>query len=392
MNKILVMDGQTIAALAIIRSLGEKGFEIHCGEDFRYNLSSFSKYVKKAVVYPSPVTRPDQFCDFVLNLTKQERYNLIIPVADDTTLLLSKYKEKFLRYTKLYLADFSAVSKLGNKGEAIKIAQKLSIPVPATYFPEDTGIEEIKNRVKYPVLIRPRISSGSRGIKYVSSRSKFDIAYKQVENEYGNPIVQEYISHDGGHYSIGVLFDRDSKPVAIHVYKELKQYPLQGGTAAVAVSIKKERWVDYFLEILRSMKWVGPAHMDVLYDSASNTPRLLEINPRFWMSLNLSVKAGVDFPYLLYKLTNESKFSPVSLYKEGLIYRWIFPNEILWLTQTSRKREGFKEFINFWDKNTCYGDLSLDDPMPVIGIIHQSIHFLSNSDKRKMIFRRGWSL
>ncbi len=35
-------------------------------------------------------------------------------------------------------------------------------------------------------------------------------------------------------------------------------------------------------------------------DPRDNTPKLMEINPRFWGSLALAIESGVNFPYLLY--------------------------------------------------------------------------------------------
>lgn len=392
MSKILVTDGRSLASLAIIRSLGEKGFEIHCGEDFKGSISSFSKYVKKKIVYPSAEKKPDEFVDFLLNLTKKEKYSMIIPVRDETTLLLSRNKNEFLEYTNIHLADFDVISKFRDKGETVKLAIKYGIPVPETYFPEDTGIQEIKNSVKYPVLIRARISSGARGIKYVNSPSEFEKAYQEVKSEYGEPMIQEYISHDGGHYSIGTLFDNDSKPIAIHVYKETKQYPINGGPAVNAITVKRERWVDDILQILKKVGWIGPAHIDVLYDTSSNTHMLLEVNPRFWMSLNLSIKSGVDVPHLLYQLSAGKNISKINSYEVGFKYRWIFPYEILWLMKSPNKIQGIKEFFKFWEKNVCDGNLSIRDPLPFIGVLVQIINFISNSEKRKFIFKRGWSV
>lgn len=392
MSKILVTDGRSLASLAIIRTLGEKGFEIHCGEDFKGSVSSFSKYVKKSFVYPSAQNQPNEFVDFLLNLTKKEKYSMIIPVRDETTLLLSKNKSEFLEYTNLYLADFDVISKFRDKGDTVKLANKYGIPVPETYFPEDTCIQEIKNSVKYPVLIRARISSGSRGIKYVNFPSEFEDAYQEIKSEYGEPMIQEYISHDGGHYSIGTLFDNNSEPIAIHVYKETKQYPINGGPAVNAITVKKEQWVDDILQILKTVGWIGPAHMDVLFDTSSNTYRLLEVNPRFWMSLNLSIKSGVDIPYLLYQLSAGQNISKINSYKVGFKYRWVFPYEILWLMKYPNKIHGIKDLFKFWEKNVCDGNLSIRDPLPLIGVLVQIATFMFNSEKRKFIFKRGWSV
>ncbi len=392
MSKVFITDGRSLATLAIARSLGEKGFEVDCGENFYYNITFFSKYIGKKIIYPSPEQDPDRFIDKMLNIVKEDQYDIVIPVRDDTTSLLSKHKDEFSKYTKLYLSNHESIKKLRDKGETIKLARKCKVPVPETYFPEDTKVEEIKKSVKYPALIRPRISSGARGICYVESAEEFDGSYHKVKDEYGEPIIQEYVSHDGGHFSIGALFNEASELMAVHVYKELKQYPINGGPAVTAISVPKEGWVDTMLQILKEANWVGPAHMDVLYDPLSNEPKLLEVNPRFWMSLNLSIKSGVDFPYLICKLARGEQVTPVDSYKVGLKYRWVLPNEILWMLQTPNKVQGIKEFINFWNNETCYGELALKDPLPIVGILLQSINYALDSDRRKSILGRGWAL
>ena len=135
---------------------------------------------------------------------------------------------------------------------------------------------------------------------------------------------------------------------------------------------------------LKENHWVGPVHMDILYDINANVPRLLEINPRFWMSLNLSIRSGVDFPYLLYQEAIGKNENPVQNYQTGIKYRWIIPNEILWLFQTENKFQGLLELLNFRDK------YDKDDLKPLFGVFLQGLFFLTNSKKRKFIFERGW--
>jgi hypothetical protein len=55
------------------------------------------------------------------------------------------------------------------------------------------------------------------------------------------------------------------------------------------------------------------------------------------------------------------------------------------------KIQGLKDFFKFWEKNVCDGNLSLKDPLPFIGVLVQSMTFMSDPEKRKFIFKRGWS-
>jgi predicted ATP-grasp superfamily ATP-dependent carboligase len=57
--------------------------------------------------------------------------------------------------------------------------------------------------------------------------------------------------------------------------------------------------------------------------SSDGTPYLMEINGRFWGSLQLAIDAGVDFPYLLYQLAIGLPVAPVEQYKIGVKSRWL---------------------------------------------------------------------
>lgn len=68
------------------------------------------------------------------------------------------------------------------------------------------------------------------------------------------------------------------------------------------------------------------------------TPYLMEINTRFWGSLQLAIDAGVDFPYLLYQLACGEKPEPVVRYKSGIRLRWLLGDlDSLYLTLRDRQ-------------------------------------------------------
>ena len=57
-------------------------------------------------------------------------------------------------------------------------------------------------------------------------------------------------------------------------------------------------------------------------DIQENVFKLMEINGRFWGSLQLAILSGVDFPYLLYKLAIGSYPETHSEYRVGVLSRW----------------------------------------------------------------------
>ena len=58
------------------------------------------------------------------------------------------------------------------------------------------------------------------------------------------------------------------------------------------------------------------------WDAEENRPKLIEVNARFWGSLNLAIRAGVDFPFLLYRLALGERVEGPAEYRIGLKSRW----------------------------------------------------------------------
>jgi predicted ATP-grasp superfamily ATP-dependent carboligase len=388
MVKILVLDGRSLASLAIVRSLGKKGFEIQCGEEFGQNLTRFSKYVKKSWIYPSPSSRPDAFIEEIKRITLREKFDMIIPVRDDTTLIIAKHARDLSQITNLYIADYDAIKLLQDKAETIRIAHRCGVPHPLTYFPEETDLKEILKNLRTPFLIRARISSGSRGIAFVRKKEDFFEQYESVKRDFGEPMIQEYVQKKS-YCTACVLLDHQSEEVASFAYERVKEYPLSGGPTVVGVSCSNDEVIGYAKSLLKSIGWKGVAEVEFIIDQ-QGIPKLLEVNPRFWMPLNLAIQSGVDFPYLLYQLAMKNPVTGTESYTIPMKYRWVIPNEILWALSSPQKKQAFRELLAIHEKNVCFGELSWKDPLPVIGVFAQALHFLMDKRQRQSFLNRGW--
>jgi predicted ATP-grasp superfamily ATP-dependent carboligase len=387
-GKILVTDGRSLAALAIARSFGEKGFEVHCGEEFSLNVTSFSKYVKKTWIYPSPESQPESFIEEIKNITAKEKFDMIIPVRDAATLLIAKHADDLSEITNVFSAEYDLIETLQDKGKTIRLAERYGIPHPKTFFPEDGGIKNVAATFKTPFLIRARISSGSRGIAYVRSLSEFEQQYESIKKAFGEPIIQEYVQKQS-YCTACVLLDHNSREVAAFTYERVKEYPISGGPTVVGISCDNPQVKAYALQLLQSLKWKGVAEVEFIIDK-DGIPKLLEVNPRYWMPLKLALRSGVDFPYLQYQLATGKKIDKVLEYQLGVKYRWMLPNEILWLFQTKNKAQGLLDLLQFREKDTCHATYNKEDLKPLFGIFAQGLYFLAHSEKRKFMFKRGW--
>ena len=107
--------------------------------------------------------------------------------------------------------------------------------------------------------------------------------------------------------------------------------------------------------------------------------KLMEINPKFWGSLELSLKAGVNFPYLDYLMALNKKLPRFKGYRTDIYFRWILPYDKLWVKFSSKEK--VKEF-KMWEKNkTIYKNIYFDDPLVnVFNVVHYFYKLLK--DKR----------
>jgi predicted ATP-grasp superfamily ATP-dependent carboligase len=84
--------------------------------------------------------------------------------------------------------------------------------------------------------------------------------------------------------------------------------------------------------LLEKAGWHGVAMVEFKV-TREGAPFLMEINTRFWGSLQLAIDAGVDFPLLLYRLACDEQPASVDNYITGKRLRWLLGDlDSLYLT------------------------------------------------------------
>jgi len=382
-NKVLVLDGMWNKTLAAVRSLGQRGFHVTAGEWTRFATALFSRYCSRRVVYPSPVLAPEKFLDWLIAEIRTNSYDMVLPAELSTQMLLAKNRSDIERYTRFPFADHDQTSHVQDKAWLMRYAIENGIPCPGTLFPESVrSVEAMREEVAYPAVIKPRVSSGSRGIVYVKSPDDLVASYRTVHRKYPDPVIQEYIP-SGGAYGVGALLNFNSEPRASFVYRRLREYPVSGGPSTLRESVRNEEIRSLALDILKSLKWTGIAMVEFRVDSRDGRPKLLEINPRLWGSLWLAIRSGVDFPYLLYKMAVDGDVEPLHDYRPGVKCRWLIPGEFMHFLHNPRR---FRLDPGFFSGDAEDDILSFDDPLPTVGRISSLFPLIYRREMREILF------
>ena len=394
MKSVLVTDGHFRKTLAVVRSLGRRGIPVAVGERTFLNTSIFSKYCTRRLIYPSPRRSPDQFIEFLLREIKKNPYDCLFPMEEETLLLLAKYHSEISPYTYLLSPDLKKIEFVRDKRNLMQFAEAHGIPTPKTFYHppslspspsmEEGGVEGIP----IPAVIKPRISSGSFGIIYVRKSEDLICSYQDVHKRYPFPIIQEWIPDGGGTFGLAALFDEASNMKAVFVHKKLRMYPIQGGPSTLREGVEHPQIMELGLSLLKSLNWVGIGMVEFKVDPRDGIPKLMELNPRFWGSLQLAIVSGVDFPYLILRMARKESFSPVLHYEVGKRCRWLLFGDILHFINNPHRFHLHPSFFHFFDPHTSYDIISKDDPLPLLGSAATFFTFLYDPEMKRFLERR----
>ena len=114
---------------------------------------------------------------------------------------------------------------------------------------------------------------------------------------------------------------------------------------------------------------------------------LLEINPRFWASIQLAIACGVDFPYLLYRLAMGQPVPETHQYTVGRRCRWLLPGDILHFLANPERTRMDPPFFDFSPEATVYDGFYPADRWATFGVLLSTAHYLFDTDLWGMLLR-----
>lgn len=365
---VLLTHARHRATLVATQSLGKAGIDVVTSDSINYATSFFSKYSKSHFTYPSPKLNPESFLRYIKDRIKKDDIEVFMPMSQET-FLVSKYIGTFNNATKIPIPEYETILKANNKRYLMNLAEEIGVKIPQTYTVDDIGdLKRVAQKVEFPAVLKPVTGFGSQGIRYVNREDDLIIKYKEIIQKFNlpeYPLIQEFVPGTG--YGTAMLFNQGD-PRAICAYKNIGVFPITGGPSTARISIRHSRMEKYATILLKELSYHGVAEVEFILDERTREPVLMEINPRFWGSLNQAICAGVDFPYLLYTMATEGDVEPVFTYKVGVKTRWMLGDvrALMDYIRTKKRRKVIKDFFKLHDHDLYYDDISIDDPLPTL--------------------------
>jgi predicted ATP-grasp superfamily ATP-dependent carboligase len=325
--RILVLDGNQRASLAATRSLGSKGLWVSVGETTPDSLAGCSRYCRQRVAYPDPFNSPRLFFDNILQQIKSLGISFLLPITEATTYVLLRYRDELPDHIVLPFPSSEAVEQLANKNELFQLALEKSIPIPDTVICNDAeeGLKALNGLDRFPVVLKPfkskvLIDGGIESTQVIVANTQEEARNAITSNSFFRfPFsIQSFINGTG--QGVFALFDHGN-PVCYFAHRRLREKPPGGGVSVLCESAPIDEQLRESAEtLLRSANWHGVAMVEFRV-AEDGTGYLMEVNPRFWGSLQLAIDSGIDFPWWLYLVsTGHPVPEPVWKYRR---VRWL---------------------------------------------------------------------
>ena len=365
----LVTYGWCRTSYAVALSLGRRGIDVHVADASSLAASRFSRYCKSFTKIPDLFLEPDKYFDETCLAIKKTGARVLLP-AHDGIGVLSRRQDELPKGVCIAVPDWESYRIAEDKFAAIDLASGVGCPTPLTTRVESwSHLENLSQLTDWPVVIKTHIGNSAKGVRIAHNRDEFLAKFKWLVDNFNLPqdrwpCVQEFLPGDA--VGVCVLYDH-GKCVASFAERYLRcKEPGKFGTSTFRESLVDPKLVSNATVVMDKLHWHGVAHLDFIADK-NGQYRLIEINPRLWGALALSIFAGVDFPYLWYQVAlgkPVDNLSP-SGYK-SIKCRWVVGDCMAFLERLRHGRfsEALKILQPEWG---CYhDDFVLTDPMPFI--------------------------
>jgi predicted ATP-grasp superfamily ATP-dependent carboligase len=302
--EVLVTDGHTRAGLAVVRSLARHGVSLLVLGAERFSPAFYSRKVKHAAQAPSPASAPQAFVEFALSAIREHKIQLAIPVTDHAALLFDRYRQSFEHHARLAMASSEALRSVLDKRRSLELARQLGVPCPRQF--ELKAPEQVPQMVEtlgFPIVLKQPGDPLDENVP----RFDFRVLYAHNEAELHQylqrycrsgvyPLFQECAL--GEVHNLCCLAAR-GETIAVHEYQSIRR---REGTGVLRKVVEPTpELVGYARDLLRALLWDGVAHVAFFVDKPRGKTWFMEINGRFWASLEGSVHAGWDFPVWTYE-------------------------------------------------------------------------------------------
>jgi predicted ATP-grasp superfamily ATP-dependent carboligase len=344
--RVLITDGNERAALAAARSLVHAGHTVCVTAPARLSLAGVSRGVRHELVTADPLQSPAAYVAELGRIMRRHGTDLLLPISDASLepVLEQRRAGTLPAHVALPFPDLATYRSASDKAGILALAERCGFAVPetrvlSTYADCDQGLPD----EFFPAVLKPHRSvvSGA-GVRRklpvtpVADLAECRRALAALPAGAFPVLLQRHVSGVGeGFFALRW----GGRTVALFAHRRLREKPPSGGVSVYRESIPlDDALAGSGTRLLEALDWQGVAMIECKRECETGRAVIMEINGRFWGSLQLAIDAGVDFPALLARCAAGERVPETRGYRIGVRSRWFWGDvDQLYLSLRSRR-------------------------------------------------------
>ena len=397
-ERVLVLDAHTNQALACVRSLGRAGHEVFVASHRALPLAAWSTYCRGR--FRLDRESVEAFAE-LRAWAAARRMTVVLPLTERACLLCNAERDAWEALGIVVgCGPNEMLLRAFDKAETARYAAASGAALPPTRAPRSLAeCRAAAQAVGFPCVVKPRFSNVHDGFvfqpgesaRYVGHPDQLDAAIEATRQGDRWPLIQGFVP--GAGKGVFALCNH-GEAVAWFAHERLRDVRPSGSGSSLRRAIALDPRLRAPAErLLRQMQWHGPAMVE-FRDDGAGAPYLIEVNGRFWGSLQLAVSAGVDFPCLWLDLLRGRTVTPPRGYVEGVTLRFVWGDvkRLLFILAGAPAGypgayptvwQGVRELLGAQPPGTLNETWSSGDRWPAVGEVLQGVRELATRVLRR---------
>lgn len=334
-----IVAGTDWGGLAVIRSLGRRGIPVTALAASHDEYGRTSRYVDESLIAPHP-REEQEFVDFLIRNASRWSGALLIHTTDHALTTLSKHRDVLREHYRLTVPDWEHAKLFIDKAYTYEIARGIGVAAPMTLTP--TSAEEAETfaqSAQFPCVVKPNqvhLFQQRFGKKMfpVWNQDELTSRYLQAQEAGIDVMIQEFIpGDDSNNVNFNSYIWPGGTPVEFTARK-VRNAPPRYGSPRLVVSERIPEVSGPALRLLHRLGYEGFSCTEFKYDDRDQQFKLMEVNGRHHRSGALSIRCGIDFPWIEYAHRVLGEDPSPTTFEEG----------VYWIDIMSDVKHGIRHF------------------------------------------------